>query len=313
MLSRTADTLYWLARYVERAENTARILDAALRLATLPSGYGGTSNEWESAVAATGNAELFSSLYGEATQATVVDFLAFSPNNPSSIRNCLEIARHNARAVRTALTIEMWEAINGAWLEMKRFDGATLSRPRLGEFLSFVKEASLRFDGSAYRTMLRNDAFDFFRLGIYLERADSTARILDVKSHILLPEGQSAGGGLDYFQWSAILRSVSALTAYHWVFRESLRPRLVADLLILKREMPRSLTSCYENITRHLDALARRYGRQGASQRLARANYARLESMEISAVFATGMHDFLVEFIGENNRLGQAVSEQYLV
>jgi uncharacterized alpha-E superfamily protein len=161
--------------------------------------------------------------------------------------------------------------------------------------------------------MLRNDAFDFFRIGIYLERADSTARILDVKSHILLPEGQSVGGGLDYFQWSAILRSVSALTAYHWVYRESLRPRLVADLLILKREMPRSLTSCYENITRHLDALARRYGRQGASQRLARASYARLESMEISAVFATGMHDFLVEFIQENNRLGQAVSEQYLV
>ena len=313
MLSRTADTLYWLARYVERAENTARIIDAALRLSALPVGYSGSSNEWESAVAATGNAALFAELYGEATQATVVDFLAFSQDNPSSIRSCLDIARANARAVRTALTIEMWETINGAWLEMKRFNGQTMTRPRLGEFLSFVKEASLRFDGSAHRTMLRNDAFDFFRIGIYLERADSTARILDVKYHVLLPEGEGVGGGLDYFQWSSILRAVSALTGYHWVYRESLKPWLVADLLILKREMPRSLTSCYENVSRHLDQLSRAYGRQGPSQRLARATYARLVSMDIDAVFRQGLHEFLVEFIADNNKVGQAISEQYLV
>mgnify|MGYP001766698181 CR=1 FL=1 len=313
MLSRTADTLYWLARYVERAENTARIIDAALRLSALPVGYSGSSNEWESAVAATGNAELFAKLYGEATQATVVDFLAFSQENPSSIRSCLDIARANARAVRTALTIEMWETINGAWLEMKRFNGQTMTRPRLGEFLSFVKEASLRFDGSAHRTMLRNDAFDFFRIGIYLERADSTARILDVKYHVLLPEGEGVGGGLDYFQWSSILRAVSALTGYHWVYRESLKPWLVADLLILKREMPRSLTSCYENVSRHLDQLSRAYGRQGPSQRLARSTYARLVSMDIDAVFRQGLHEFLVEFIADNNKVGQAITEQYLV
>jgi len=311
MLSRTADTLYWLARYVERAENTARIIDAALRLSALPASYAGSHNEWESAVAATGGSELFARLYGEATQATVVDFLAFSPDNPSSIRSCIDIARANARAVRTALTIEMWETINGAWLEMKRFGGGAMTRPRLGEFLSFVKEASLRFDGSAHRTMLRNDAFDFFRIGLYLERADATARILDVKADLLEPDGQ--GGGLDYFQWSAILRAVSALTGYHWVYRESLKPRLVADLLILKREMPRSLASCYENLSRHLDGLARAYGRQGPAQRLARANHARLQAMEINTVFQIGLHQFLVEFIGENGNLGQAISEQYLI
>jgi uncharacterized alpha-E superfamily protein len=313
MLSRTADTLYWLARYVERAENTARIIDAALRLSTLPVGYSGSTNEWESAVAATGNLALFQRHFGEATQANVVSFLAFSPDNPSSIRSCLDVARANARAVRTALTIEMWEAINGAWLEVKRFDGATMTRPRLGEFLSFVKEASLRFDGSAHRTMLRDDGFDFFRLGIYLERADSTARILDVKYHVLLPEGQAVGGGLDYFQWSSILRSVSALTGYHWVYRESLKPWLVADLLILKGQMPRSLTSCYENISRHLDHIARAYGRQGPAQRQARHTYARLQSMEIKAVFQQGLHEFLVDFIAENNRLGQAITDQYLL
>ena len=166
MLSRTADNLYWLSRYVERAENTARIIDTAARLSAMPAGYGGTSNEWESALVASGSLDLFRRLYDEANARNVIDFLAFSPDNPSSIRSCLDVARANARAVRTALTIETWEAINGAWLELKRFDGATMTRSRLADFLTFVKEASLRFDGSAWRTMLRNDAFDFARLGV---------------------------------------------------------------------------------------------------------------------------------------------------
>jgi uncharacterized alpha-E superfamily protein len=313
MLSRTADTLFWLARYVERAENTARILDAALRLSTLPAGYAGSSNEWASAVEATGSMELFRRLYGDPTQATVVDFLAFSADNPSSIRSCLDVARANARAVRTALTIEMWETINGAWLEMRRFGGATMTRPALGEFLSFVKESSLRFDGSAHRTMLRNDAFDFFRIGMLLERADATARILDVKSQLLLPAGQSVGGGFDYFQWSSILRAVSALTSYHWVYRQSLKPDLVVDLLVLNATMPRSLVSCYDNVCRHLDRLAKGYGRHGPSQRLARQSYARLETMSIDTVFRNGLHEFLLDFQGENNRLGQSIAEQYLI
>ncbi|MGH2339956.1 alpha-E domain-containing protein [Segnochrobactraceae bacterium EtOH-i3] len=313
MLSRTADNLYWLSRYVERAENTARIIDTAARLSAMPAGYGGTSNEWESALVASGSLDLFRRLYDEANARNVIDFLAFSPDNPSSIRSCLDVARANARAVRTALTIETWEAINGAWLELKRFDGATMTRSRLADFLTFVKEASLRFDGSAWRTMLRNDAFDFARLGVYLERADSTARILDVKYHVLLPEGEQVGGGLDYFHWSSILRSVSALTSYHWVYRTSLRPWLVADLLILRTEMPRSLASCYENVTRHLDLLARSYGRQGPAQRIARSSFAKLQNMDIQHVFDAGLHEFLTDFLAENNKLGAAITEQYLV
>ncbi len=312
LLSRTAANLYWLARYVERAENTARILDAAARLASLPSTYGGTSNEWESAVIATGGHDLFKSLYDGADATSVIDFLGFSPENPSSIRSCLEIARRNARAVRTAITIEMWEAINSAWLEQKRFDASTMNRQRLGEFLTFVREASLRFDGSAYRTMLRTDAYSFFRLGVYVERADSTSRILDVKYHVLLPEGERVGGGVDYFQWSSILRSVSALNAYHWVYRTSLQPWLVADLLLLRPEMPRSLVSCHENIARFLEQLAEEYGRQGPAQRTARAILASLQDLSIDEVFRRGLHEFLVEMIADNNRLGTRISEQYL-
>ena len=210
-------------------------------------------------------------IYPEANEETVIDFLCFSPANPSSIRNCFEVARTNARAVRTALTVEMWDAINGTWLELKRFGNGPTSREEFMRFLRWVQESSLRFDGSAYRTMLRNDAYWFSRLGVYIERADNTARILDVKYHLLLPANERVGGPLDYFQWAAILRSVSALTAYHWVYRESVKPWLIADLLILKDEMPRSLASCYGNLVQNLDHIARAYGRQGPAQRQARA------------------------------------------
>jgi uncharacterized alpha-E superfamily protein len=313
MLSRTADNLYWLARYVERAEYLARILEVTQRLTTLPLSYAGSSNEWDSALATAGCAHAFSVLHPEASEETVTDFLCFSSANPSSIRNCFEIARSNARAVRTALTVEMWDAINGAWLELKRFGNGPSSREEFLRFLRWVQENSLRFDGSAYRTMLRNDAYWFSRLGVYMERADNTARILDVKYHLLLPGDERVGGPLDYFQWAAILRSVSALTAYHWVYRDSVKPWLIADLLILRDEMPRSLASCYENLVLYLDLIASAYGRQGPAQRQARAIRARIENSRMDEIFHTGLHEFITEFVTDNNRLGVAISEQYLI
>ena len=312
MLSRTADNLYWLARYVERAEYLARILEATQRLTALPLAYVGESNEWESAVATAGCANAFYALFPEANEENVTDFLAFSMDNPSSIRSCFEAARTNARAVRTALTMEMWDAINGTWLELKRYGNGPTSREELSRFLRWVQESSLLFDGSAYRTMLRNDAYSFTRLGVFMERADNTARILDVKYHMLLPAHEHVGGPLDYFQWAAILRSVSALTSYHWVYRESLKPWLIADLLILKEEMPRSLASCYENIVTHLDKVASAYGRQGPSQRLARGVRTRLQNSRMDEIFQTGLHEFIQTFISDNNRIGTTISQQYL-
>lgn len=313
MLSRTADSLFWLARYIERADNTARILDAASRLTAMPVTYAGSSNEWESAVAATGRLDEFRAIHEHPTEQAVIEYLAFSPANPSSIRTCLETARANARAVRSALTAAMWDTINGAWLDLRRVDGSGLDRAGLESFLSGVKEAALRFDGSAYRTMLRNDAYSFFRLGVMLERADNTARILDVKYHVLLPRNAPVGGGLDYFQWASILRTVSALTAYHWVYRESLKPWLVADLLMLNVEMPRSLARCYEAICDTLDELAQAYGRQGPAQRMARAIRTRLANADIDSIFQQGLHEALLDFLDQNTRLGNAVVEQYLV
>lgn len=314
MLSRTADSLYWLARYLERADNTARIIDAANRLTAIPISYSGESNEWESALSAAGVLKDFKRIHETADRDAVINFMAFSPDNPSSIKRCLQVARNNARAERTALTTDMWEAINSGWLDLKRYDGSHMDSERLNRFLAAVKEACLRFDGSAYRTMLRNDSFFFLKAGFYLERADSTARILDVKYHLLLPAGAKVGGGLDYYQWASILRSVSSVTAYRWVYHDNLRPWHVADLLILNDQMPRSLASCYDNLSEALDDLSLAYGNQGPSQRLARSTLTRLQNTEISEVFQhIGLHEFLTSFITDNRRLGEAINDQYLV
>jgi uncharacterized alpha-E superfamily protein len=318
MLSRTADNLYWLARYVERADFLARIIKAAQRLATLPSSYSGTGTEWESALESSGAAQGFRATRGAAEEASVIDYLTFAPDNPSSIRNCIKFARANARAVRTALTAEMWEAINGAWIELGRFEAGNngssrYDREELSRFFEFVKKTSLDYDGSVDRTMLRNDAYWFSRVGLYIERADNTARILDVKYHVLLPENEAVGGSVDYFQWTAILRAVSSLTAYHWVYRESVKPWLIADLLILKKEMPRSLTYCYDNIVRLLDAIGDAYGRAGASQKQARQVLGRLANATTNDIFKIGLHEFITAFVEDNDRLGETINEQYLL
>lgn len=314
MLSSTADNLYWLARYMERADFLARAIEASRRLATLPKAYGGAETEWESVLLSSGAAQAFEQTGKPITESNIIEFLTFSRDNPGSIRNCIEFARTNARAVRTALTVEMWEAINGAYLELKAMEArrGAYSADELGRFLEFVKQTSLIYDGGAYRTMLRNDAYWFSRVGLFIERADNTARLLDVKYHVLLPDKEVIGGSLDYFQWAAILRAVSAHTAYHWVYRTSMQPWLVADLLILRPEMPRSLISCYESIVRNLDNLARAHGRQGAAQRQARNMYGKLETLTMEQAFQGGLHEFIQSFIGENNRLGTLISEQYL-
>jgi len=313
MLSSTADNLFWTARYMERADFLARILDASVRLASLPTSYGGAAVAWESAIASAGMASAFYQRYGDANEASVRDFLAFSPDNPSSIRSCIDIARSNARAVRTALTMEMWEAINDAWNDLSKFSVGGITQESFTRYLDGVKHAALAFDGSARRTMLRNDAYWFLRLGGAIERADNTARILDVKYHVLLPERESVGGGLDYFQWTTILREVSALTAYRWVYRENVKPWLVADLLILNRQMPRSLASCYDVIVHHTDLLAEAYGRRGPSQRAARAILSRLAGARIDDIFQSGLHEFITDFLGDNARLGNTIAEQYLL
>ena len=317
MLARTADNLFWLARSMERADFIARTIEATLRLEILPKSAPDDMAEWEGALNSVDALEAFHEEHEKLDEAAAIEFLTFDRSNPSSICNCLENARTAGRAVRTALTAETWTAINDAWLELKRFESShrmarPLDRVALTRFLDYVKKASLDFDGACYRTMLRNEAYWFNRLGVFVERADNTARLLDVKYHLLLPSTETVGGPLDYFQWVAILRAVSAATAYHWVYRDRVKPWLVADLLILKPAMPRSLISCYESIDSALDALARDDGRSGLAQRQARAMHAKLERSSMTEIFQGGLHEFITEFIEDNARLSNTISDQYL-
>ena len=298
---------------MERADFLARILDAASRLASLPSSQGSSGDPWASALESSGAAAGFYAKHEVADERAVRHFLAFDPDNSSSIKCCLERARHNARSVRTALTVELWEAINEAWIDLKSFESGLDDREAFARFLEWVKSVSLTFDGAAYRTMLRADAYWFLRIGDQIERADNTARLLDVKYHLLLPEGENVGGQLDYFQWTTLLREVSALTAYRWVYRDTIQAWLVADLLILNRQMPRSLASCQAEMAAGLDQIAEAYGRRGQSQRLASATLRKLSDSKIEQIFQSGLHEFISSFIDENNRLGAAITEQYLV
>jgi uncharacterized alpha-E superfamily protein len=313
MLSSTADHLYWMGRSMERAENTARMLDVTYRMSLLKQAVVEPHHEWRAMLSISGLHEDFEARYDKPSADSVMQFMALDEKNPGSIYNSIFAARENARAIRGAITSEMWEALNATWLEMSRIQAEGIAEDGVASFFEWVKERSHLSRGIAHGTLLRDDIFRFLRLGTFFERADNTARILDVKYHVLLPETERVGGSLDYFQWSTILREVSALTAYHWVYRESLKPWLVADLLILNRQMPRSLAASYENIVRFLDEIGRKYGRQGSSQRLSRSILTRLENTNIDEVFKTGLHEFIDSFIVDNNKLGAAITDQYLL
>lgn len=312
MLSRTAAALYWSGRYIERADFTARLLDATMRLAALPSSYGGDVGAWGGALAAAGAAGDYAAAYPELVEADACQFLSLDPANPSSMRSCIERARTNARAVRTAITAEAWEAINTAWLDLQRYGVRLDSRIMLNRLIDAIKAAALAFDGAIHRTMLRHDSYWFLRLGATIERADNTARLLDVKYHLLLPRDEPVGGSLDYFQWTTILRTVSALTAYRHVYFDSVKPWLVADLLILNKQMPRSLAACANNSVGYLDQLAQASGRRGPAHRQAVRIANRVGGADINGIFKSGLHEEIQDFLRENNRLGALIGEQYL-
>lgn len=313
MLSRTADSLFWLARYVERAENMARTVLVGHWMASMASSLGKPGNEWQSALMASGCEKGFAAKHGEAVADAVIDFLVRDPDNPSSIQSCIDTARRNGRSVRTALTVDMWQALNETWHQIRERLSAPVPAERVVDTLEWVIERSQLFSGAYNGTMLRNDAYCFTRLGTFLERADNTARILDVKYHVLLPQDEHIAGALDYYQWQAILRSASALRGYHWVYREKLKPWLIAEFLILRPEMPRSLRACYEQIASHLGQLAEAYGgREGECHRLAGEAHARLRYGRIQDIFQSGLHEFLTWFVDHSILLGREIGAFYL-
>lgn len=312
MLSRSASNLYWMGRYLERADFLCRLIDATTRLSSLPASHGGAQSAWESAILSAAVADRFREKGLAVDEANVGHFLTVDNENPSSIRSCLDAARANGRSVRTSLTLETWEAVNDAWHEIQRFGTDIPDSPTLVRLADSIKASLLMFDGAAHRTQLREATYWFLRLGTTVERADNTARLLDVKYHLLLPRSEPVGGSLDYFQWTTLLRTVSALTAYRWVYRDSVKPWLVADLLIFNRAMPRSLIACLEDAVWLLDQLAASRGRRGPANRIASASLRRLSATDIDKLFQSGLHEFLGTFLSANNDLGDAIAEQYL-
>lgn len=311
MLSRTADSLYWLGRYSERAGNVARGLQASLRMASLGGALVSPAAEWRALVIAAGGEEGFSAKHKGFTGEAAIHWLTLDADNPSSIANCIEAGRRNARAVRTALTSDMWEAINETWLEFRRMDGGTIQGDRLPGFLDWVKSRTLLFNGAASDTMLRGEAWRFTHLGTMLERADNTARLLDVRHTVFTPGATEDAAS--HAQCQAVLRAIASLRAYQHVYRARLTPHLVAELLIMKTELPRSLLSCYARVDRVLRMIEDDTGgRRGSANDTAAALHARLRDGGLDSILEQGLHEFITEIIATNIRLGTEIADTYL-
>jgi uncharacterized alpha-E superfamily protein len=309
LLGRTANGLYWMSRYIERAENTARLVDAGLRMALTRTAS--QAEEWTSVVVSSGNESAFRGKYDEFTAINVSDFLIRDTSNPSSVMSAIETARNNARMVRTALTRESWESINEAWMAMKRMLTPKTDQRELPKLLDAIKRETALIRGAFHGTQLRNEIFDFSQLGTFVERADNTARILDVKYYVLLPSISWVGSSLDNYQWESILRSVAAHRSYRWVYEADYRPTNIADYLILNFRMPRSLAFCYRSIVESLRYRAEDYGMRHPCHDTAEATLAKLKVGSIKEIFDGGRHEFLDAFIRDNDRLGDQVAESY--
>jgi uncharacterized alpha-E superfamily protein len=315
MLSRTADHLFWMSRYMERAENTARMLDVNYQTSLLPQSAAVTEQGWRGLLSISELSGDYAARYGEIDARKVMDFMLRDERNPSSILCCLRAARENARAVRGALTTEVWETTNHTWLEFN-----SLLRER-----SFERDPSAMFEWVKFRshlsrgvqvgTMLQDEALHFVRIGTFLERADNTARLLDVKFHAVESDFYGAADArdieYDFYHWSAILRSVSGFEVYRKVYRNVIQPEKVAELLILRPDMPRSLAACTNEVIANLGLVAN----DQSSETLRRAGRLRadLEYGRIDEILATGLHAYLTQFLDRVSDLGAGISRDFLV
>lgn len=316
MLSRTADHLFWMARYMERAENTARMLDVHYQTSMLPDAAELAELGWAGVLGISELTGAFHQKHGEVTAGNVMHFMVRDAGNPSSIVACLRAARENARAVRGALTTELWETTNSTWLEFNRLlaDGALERDP--STLFEWVKFRSHLSRGVTVGTMLQDEALHFIRIGTFLERGDNTARLLDVKFHALARDyfgnwGDEQAPEVDFYHWSAVLRSVSGFEIYRKVYRNVIRPDKVAELLILRKDMPRSLAACMDEVVANLDQVANEQSAE--TRRRAGRLRADLQFGRIDEILATGLHAFLTLYLDRINDIGGGISRDFLM
>ena len=307
LLSRTAESLYWLGRYVERADSTARLIEMGNRMAMLPGAY--SHQEWRSVARASGCLDAFEDPDG-ITEAAIIRTLLLDKDNPSSIRACLENARQNAKSARTSLTIATWGALNEGWRKLELMDAAEAQRD-LPAVLDWVKARGAMIRGTSTSTMLRNDGYSFLGLGGYVERADMTLRLLDVKSYVLLPETEAVGGGRDHHQWTSVLHATSAIRAYHHVYRSDYSPGKIADFLILNPQFPRSVVFSYQKIRRCLSFLAESHGKDLECMGTADRMLNEMRGLKVGEIFRDGLPEFVHDAIGRTNQLGAEISQAF--
>ena len=315
LLCRTANELFWLARHIERAENTARLLDVTYRTSLLPYHIQepglAWAEPWSIPLISTGVATPYYQHYAELTAENVLKFMIVDEENPSSIYGCLRAARESARSVRGAITSEMYEDLNSAWIAIRDHGMDRLRSQGVSEFLDWVKMRSHLFRGVTFGTMLRDEAYHFIRLGTHIERADNTARILDTKYHILLPSTADIGGAVDYYQWASLLQSLSGFESYRKIYSDLISPRRVAELLVLRDDMPRSLHSCLNFINDTLELLCDDHSRE--LRRQAGELHARLHYGKTEEIIRYGLHEYLMDFLDRVSALGGEISRRFLV
>ncbi|MGZ9810710.1 alpha-E domain-containing protein [Pseudoroseicyclus sp. H15] len=309
MLGKTAGGLFWMSRYLERSENASRLVEAGQRIALTRSA---SEDEWHSILQTAACYEGYKEKYGEVvTRDAAVDWMLRDSDNPSSVLSVVAAARQNARMVRTAITREVWEAVNQAWMTLKTALARKVPERDLPEVLTLVRQRAAFVRGAMHGTMMRNDAYDFARIGTFIERADSTARILDVKYYVLLPSALAVGSSLDNVQWESILRSVSAEGAYRMTYGQDVRPREIAHFLIFDTRMPRSLAFCASKLVDNLHYLEKDYGETNLSQGLAAELCSCTAGSNVDQVVETGLHEFIQDFLGRAAALGSQIESDY--
>jgi len=310
MLGRTANALFWMFRYLERIDNTARMIDAGLRMA-LTRDLVTSEEEWRSVISAAGQSAQYERRHGSYTGVQAWNYMLRDKDNPASVLAMFGRLRDNARQARNVVTSELWQAVNDSWMQIRDLLAKPVGEQRLGDVLDAIRQAGMLTHGAIIGTMPRDEAFHFARAGTFIERADNVARLIDIKYYLLLPSLNYVGSSLDTGQWDSVLRAVSGDRAYRWLNAAQIDARGIVQFLVFDTRFPRSLAYCHTAVRDHLDALARIHGREGESHALMREAVQTLDDTGLDGVFERGLHEFLIAFLGCNAAIGLAIAEDY--
>jgi len=315
MLSRVADNLFWLGRYIERAENNSRILDVNFQV-TLDNETSGEEADriaWEPILATLEDLKLFKSLYAVTNADAVCEFVTFAKENPNSIRSCVGLARENARTVREYISSEMWERINSLYLWVNSAEAHQHFAASAIDFYRRIVDYTHQFHGTTDATLTHGEGWDFLQVGKFLERADSTSRIVDLKYHILLPQGEEIGGDVDIVQWQAVLKCCSAFEAYRKQHTGEVAPWSVAEFVILHDSFPRSIRYCVDELDSALHRISgcERAHFSNEAERLSGKLGSDFNFTTISDIFQTGLHQYLDRTQGRLIEIGAAMRKEY--